>query len=430
MKVEELLKPFPIKEFHPFPRAMIGPGAFEMVGPEAIKLGFRKPLVMTSGLRGSGLVEQLMGSLKWHGIEAVLYDQVESNPKDYNVMDSVALYQENECDSFISIGGGSSHDACKGARISVAHDGRNVNDFEGFNKSENPRNPPHIAISTTAGTGSETSWAYVITDTTTDPDNPHKYVAFDDAAVATLAIDDPTLFYSCPIDYTAQCGFDVLAHASEPYVSRLNFEPSLGNAIRAIKLTAENLRQATWNPTDLAGREGMMYAQYIAAQAFNSGGLGIIHSTSHAISAFYDTHHGLNNAIALPRVWAFNMPTHYKRFAEIAQAMGVDTYHMTDVQAAEAALAAGIRLLRDVGIPEKFVDVKQDTYSKNRLGQGPTEYYKNAPVIKGDKADVDRITNHILGDACTPGNAKECTFETVRPVVEHCMTGDLDDLLS
>ena len=430
MKVEELLKPFPIKEFHPFPRAMIGPGAFEMVGPEAIKLGFRKPLVMTSGLRGSGLVEQLMGSLKWHGIEAVLYDQVESNPKDYNVMDSVALYQENECDSFISIGGGSSHDACKGARISVAHDGRNVNDFEGFNKSENPRNPPHIAISTTAGTGSETSWAYVITDTTTDPDNPHKYVAFDDAAVATLAIDDPTLFYTCPIDYTAQCGFDVLAHASEPYVSRLNFEPSLGNAIRAIKLTAENLRQATWNPTDLAGREGMMYAQYIAAQAFNSGGLGIIHSTSHAISAFYDTHHGLNNAIALPRVWAFNLPTHYKRFAEIAQAMGVDTYHMTDVQAAEAALAAGIRLLRDVGIPEKFTDVKQDTYSKNRLGQGPTEYYKNAPVIKGDKEDVDRITNHILGDACTPGNAKECTFDTVRPVVEHCMNGDLDDLLS
>ena len=238
------------------------------------------------------------------------------------------------------------------------------------------------------------------------------------------------MYYTCPVDYTAQCGFDVLAHASEPYVSRLNFEPSLGNAIRAIKLTAENLRQATWNGSDLGGREGMMYAQYIAAQAFNSGGLGIIHSTSHAISAFYDTHHGLNNAIALPRVWAFNLPTHYKRFAEIAEAMGVDTHGMTDVQGAEAALAAGIRLLRDVGIPERFVDVTKDSYSKNRLGQGPTEYYKNAPVIKGDKADVDRITNHVLGDACTPGNAKECTFETVRPVIEHCMNGDLDDFLS
>ena len=157
------------------------------------------------------------------------------------------------------------------------------------------------------------------------------------------------LYFDCPIDYTAQCGFDVLAHASEPYVSRLNFQPSLGNALHAIKLTNENLRAAVWNGQDLAGREGMMYAQYIAAQAFNSGGLGIIHSISHAVSAFYDTHHGLNNAIALPRVWAFNMPVAYKRFADIARAMDIDTHGMTDVQAAEAALAASIRLLRDVG---------------------------------------------------------------------------------
>ena len=173
-----------------------------------------------------------------------------------------------------------------------------------------------------------------------------------------------------------------------------------------------------------------MYAQYIAAQAFNSGGLCIIHSISHAVSAFYDTHHGLNNAIALPRVWAFNMPVAYKRFADIAAVMGVDTHGMTDVQAAEAALGAAIRLLRDVGIPEKFTDVTQESYSKNRLGQGPTKFYENSPVIRGAAEDVDRITNHVLGDACTPGNAKECTFDTVRPVVDHCLNGDLDDLLS
>jgi methanol:N,N-dimethyl-4-nitrosoaniline oxidoreductase len=340
MQVDELLKPFPIKEFHPFPRGLLGPGSHELIGPEALKLGFKKTLIMTSGLRGSDIVHKISESMKYHGIDVVIYDKVESNPKDYNVMDAVGLYQQNDCDSFVSIGGGSSHDACKGARVSVAHDGRNVNEFEGFNKSENPKNPPHIAVSTTAGTGSETSWAYVITDTTTDPANPHKYVAFDDASVTTLAIDDPVLYFSCPIDYTAQCGFDVLAHASEPYVSRLNFQTSLGNALHAIKLTAENLRQAVWNPQDIVGREGMMYAQYIAAQAFNSGGLGIIHSISHAVSAFYDTHHGLNNAVALPRVWAFNMPVHYKRFADIARAMGVDTHGMTDVQAAEAALAA------------------------------------------------------------------------------------------
>ncbi|HEY4004798.1 MAG TPA: NDMA-dependent methanol dehydrogenase [Pseudonocardia sp.] len=429
MQVDELLKPFPIKEFHPVNRGLLGPGSHEIIGPEALKLGFKKTLVMTSGLRGSNVVEKIVESMKYHGLEVVVYDKVESNPKDYNVMDSVELYQQNNCDSFVSIGGGSSHDACKGARVSVAHDGRNINEFEGFNKSENPKNPPHIAVSTTAGTGSETSWAYVITDTTTDPDNPHKYVAFDDYCVTSLAIDDPVLYYDCPIDYTAQCGFDVLAHASEPYVSRLDFHPSLGPALHAIKLVSQHLRAAVWNGQDLAGRQGMMYAQYIAAQAFNSGGLGIVHSISHAVSAFYDTHHGLNNAVALPRVWAFNMPVAYERFADIADAMGIDTHGMTKVQASEAALAAAIRLLRDVGIPERFVDVKQDSYSKNRLGTG-IKYYQDHSVISGDDADVDRITNHVLGDACTPGNPKECTFETVRPVVEHCMNGDLDDLLS
>jgi formaldehyde dismutase / methanol dehydrogenase len=95
------------------------------------------------------------------------------------------------------------------------------------------------------------------------------------------------------------------------------------------------------------------------------------------------------------------LPVAYKRFADIAGQMGVDTYGMADVQAAEATLAAAIRLMRDVGIPER-----------------------------GDGADLDRITNHVLGDTCTPGNAEECTFETVRPVVEHCMNGDLDNLLT
>ena len=431
MQVDELLKPFPIKEFHPFPRAMMGPGAHEMIGPEALKLGFKKTLVMTSGLRGSDIIHKIVESMKYHGLEVVVYDKIESNPKDYNVMDSVAMYQENKCDSFVSIGGGSSHDACKGARISVAHDGRNVNDFEGFNKSENPKNPPHIAVSTTAGTGSETSWAYVITDTTTDPDNPHKYVAFDDASVADAGDRRPGAVLQLP--GRLHRAVRLRRARARLRALRLPAELPAVTGQRAVRDQADRRRTCArrcGTAQDLPGREGMMYAQYIAAQAFNSGGLGIIHSISHAISAFYDLHHGLNNAIALPRVWAFNMPVAYKRFADIAGQMGVDTHGMTDVQAAEAALAAAIRLLRDVGIPERFVDVTQDSYSKNRLGMGPTKFYENAKVVKGDADDVDRITNHVLGDACTPGNAKECTFETVRPVVEHCMNGAMDELLS
>ena len=156
-----------------------------------------------------------------------------------------------------------------------------------------------------------------------------------------------------------------------------------------------------------------MYAQYIAAQAFNSGGLGIIHSISHAVSAFYDLHHGLNNAIALPRVWAFNMPVAYKRFAEIAAVMGVDTHGMTDVQAAEAALAAAIRLLRDVGVAEKFTDVTQDTYSKNRLGKGPIKFYEE--LAGGPRGRRGRRPDHQPRPRrrLHPGQRQECTFETV-----------------
>src|SRR6201992_1155460 len=129
MQVDELLKPFPTKEFHPFPRALLGPGAYEMIGPNALQLGFRKTLVMTSGLRGTDIVHKIVESMKYHGLEVVVYDKVESNPKDYNVMDAVALYQQNNCDSFVSIGGGSSHDACKGAPISIAHDRSHVHAF-------------------------------------------------------------------------------------------------------------------------------------------------------------------------------------------------------------------------------------------------------------------------------------------------------------
>ena len=166
MQVDELLKPFPIKEFHPFPRALLGPGSH---GDRSRGAETRVQEDARHDLRSA-----------WHRHRA----------------------QDRRID-------------------------------------EIPR--PRV------GTGSETSWAYVITDTTTDPDNPHKYVAFDDASVTTLAIDDPVLYYDCPIDYTAQCGFDVLAHASEPYVSRLNFDPSLGNARHAIKLTSRHLRAAVWN---------------------------------------------------------------------------------------------------------------------------------------------------------------------------------------
>lgn len=412
---------FPIKNFHPVPAALLGPGAHEMVGTSARDLGFERTLLMTTGLRGTGIVEEIRAQVEAAGIEVVVFDQVQSNPKDTDVMAAHAMFCSERCDSFISLGGGSSHDCTKATRVVAAHDGRLITDFKGPLALENQILPPHIAVSTTAGTGSETSFAFVVTDTTSDPDKPHKFASFAHALAPTLAIDDPVLFYSLPSDLTAYCGFDVLAHAVGAYVSILEMTPSHGLALHAIELLATHLRNAVGNGYDAAAREGMMYAQYVAGQAFNSAGLDAVHSISHATSAHYDTHHGLGNAIATFPVWEANLPFAYRKFARIAQAMGTDTRGMSEVQAADAAFDAARRLADEVGIPQNFTSLNTlPRYSKSRIGEGR---YAHAATIVGDDADCARIALHALGDVCTVTNPKALTLEGMTGLVRTAMVG-------
>ena len=156
---------FPIKEFFKQPRSLLGGwGAYENAGPEAAAMGLNHVLVRHVGVSGTGIIDECKTNFENAGVSVTVYDKVESNPKDYNVMDAYKAFSEGECDGFVSIGGGSSHDTTKGARIVAAHDGRNVNEFQELNASETLDNPAHIAINTTVGTGSETTPAYVITD--------------------------------------------------------------------------------------------------------------------------------------------------------------------------------------------------------------------------------------------------------------------------
>ena len=164
-----------------------------------------------------------------------------------------------------------------------------------------------------------------------------------------------------------------------------------------------------------------MHAQYIAAQAFNSGGLGLIHSLSHAVSAFFDTHHGLNNAIALPRVWEYNLPSRYKRYAEIAALLGVDTSRMTTVQAADAAVEEAIRLGKDLGIPDNFGQLTVGSYSKNRMNTG--KYEGRGETIDTSDKQIQAISEHMMGDWCTPANPRESTVASLIPMVDHAMNG-------
>ena len=248
---------FPVLVHWQQPRCLIGMGAHELAAPSAAGMGLKHVLFVTSGLKGTGIIDEIKRQFEAEGVAVTVYDKVESNPKDYNVMDAYQLFTDEKCDGFVSIGGGSSTDCAKGARVVAAHDGRNVNEFQGTNVSEKLANPAHIAINTTVGTGSETTPFYVITDTTSD-DAPHKWVGFDQASTTTLAINDPVLMMTQPPQIVAYTGFDTLAHATECYTNRISMTSVLPQALRAAQMVEENLREASANPhnASVAGVRG------------------------------------------------------------------------------------------------------------------------------------------------------------------------------
>ncbi|MEA2583244.1 MAG: formaldehyde dismutase / methanol dehydrogenase [Thermomicrobiales bacterium] len=405
----------------PMPRALIGAGLYERVGIEAREMGFRRALVVSTGLQGTGILDEIVGLLAQAGVEPIVYDKVESNPKDTQVMELYALYAAERCDGYISVGGGSTHDATKGARYVGAHDGRAVNEFRQTPQPQRAPTPPQIAINTTAGTGSETTRVAVLTDTTSD-DAPVKWMLRSDAIVTTLAINDPLLHMTVPPDLTAFCGYDAISHASETCFSpRANpHSRSLGYA--ALRLCAENLREAVANPSNYEARVAMMWAQYLSAMAFMSGSLGIVHGISHAISAFYDTHHGLNCGIIMPRAWADAAAAAPAVLAEIARCMGENTAGLSNAKAADRAVEAMVRMLRDLETPENFMSVGQ--YTKSRMGVGPYEAWGGVKV-RGDEVDVDRIVKHVVEVGPHLNSARPMTEARVRRLVEEAISGAL-----
>ncbi len=403
------------------PRALIGAGASELAAPQAAAMGLKHVLFVTSGLRGTGIIDDIKGQFEREGVAVTVYDKVESNPKDYNVMDAFQLYTDEKCDGFVSIGGGSSTDCTKGARVVAAHDGRNTNEFQGTNVSEKLANPPHIAINTTVGTGSETTPFYVITDTTSD-NAPHKWVGFDHATTTTLAINDPVLMMTQPPQYVAYTGFDTLAHATESYTNRIGMPSIMPGALKAAQMVEENLREAAANPNNAKAMTNMCWAQYMAAQAFSSGLLGILHSLSHAVCAYYDIHHGLNNGVGIARVWTYNQPASMSRYADIGRAMHAATPQMTDLQASDAAIENVIRLARDCGIPENFSSA--EPYPKTRIGEG--WYSERATQIKSDDAELNAMAEHLVNDLCTPGNPRLITVEGAAELLRDCIYDAMD----
>lgn len=341
-----------------------GRGSIDVVGERCQILGAKKALIVTDeflkNLEG-GPVDKVIASLKKEGIDYAFYDKVEPNPKDTNVRDGLEVYQSENCDLILTVGGGSAHDCGKGIGIAATHEGDLYENYAGIETLTNPL-PPLVSVNTTAGTGSEVTRHCVITNT----EKKVKFVIVSWRNTPLVSINDPELMVGKPAGLTAATGMDALTHAIESYVS-LGANPVTDSmAIQAIKLISTNLRQAVAYGQNLEARENMAHASLLAGMAFNNAGLGYVHAMAHQLGGLYDIAHGVANAVLLPHVEKYNIISNPQKFADIAKFMGEQTEGLSVREAADKAIDAIRKLSEDVNIPANLreLGVKEEDFEK------------------------------------------------------------------
>lgn len=364
------------------PLSIVGPDSLKELKDEFISRGYQKALLVTDKMLVEiGLAASVEAILKEADLDYVLYNDVKQNPTVDNVNDGLRALQDNECDCIVTLGGGSPQDCGKAIGI-LATNGGAIEDYEGIHVSKK-KSLPIIAINTTAGTASEITINYVITD----EKRKVKMVMVDKNCLVDIAVNDPLLMLKKPAALTAATGMDALTHAIEAYVTVGAFEWSDTLALKAIKLIGESLRDAVKDGSNVEARSKMAWGQFIAGQAFSNCGLGYVHSMAHQLGGFYNLPHGVCNAILLPHVEAFNADACGDKFRDVAEALGVDTTGMSTEEANESAISAIKKLSADVGIPSGLKE----------LGV--------------EEKDIELMSKNALLDVCAGGNPKKVTFE-------------------
>ena len=372
-----------------------GHGAVNEIVAEVKSRGFKKALIVTDAdLMKFGVVKKVTDILDRNDFAYEIFDKVKANPSVAVVQAGVDAFKKAGADYMIAIGGGSPQDTAKGIGIIINNpEFSDVVSLEGVAPTKN-KSVPVIAVATTAGTAAETTINYVITD----EEKRRKFVCVDPQDITVVAIVDTDMMSSMPKGLTAATGMDALTHAIEGYTTLAAWELADTLNLKAIELIAKNLRKAVANDPD--GREGMALGQYVTGMAFSNVGLGVVHGMAHPLSAFYDTPHGVANAVLLPYVMAFNAPYTGEKFREIARAMGVKGVdEMSEEEYRKAAIDAVKQLSMDVGIPQtlKEIGVKEE--------------------------DLDALADAAMADVCTGGNPRPCKKELVLEVYKTAYNG-------
>jgi lactaldehyde reductase len=352
---------------------------------EIKKRKFNKALVVTDAmLVKCGVAEKIENVLKDGGISYEIDDEVKPNPTIANVHTGLDKLKASGADFIIAVGGGSVIDTAKAiAVIANNPDNYDVVSLEGVDKSKNPP-MPIIAVPTTAGTGSETTMDYVITNT----EQKRKMACMDSMVVPVVAILDTDIMASLPLKMTAATAMDALTHAVESYLSKGAFDFSEMLSLKAVSLISANFLKVIKNLNDLEARKALAMAQYMAGMSFTNVGLGIVHSMAHPLSAFYDVPHGVANALILPYVLKFNSVACEDKMVTLAKAFD---HEFDERYGSEAATERCIELINTfnsvAGLPHKLKD------------------------INVNEEDIDALAREALNDAATPDNKREVDIE-------------------
>ena len=347
-------------------------------------------LVTDPGITKIGLANDLIDTLTNAHIEVHVYDQTTANPTITNVNEAKTMYIDHGCEAIIGFGGGSSMDCAKGVGASLARPNKPLTKMKGVLKVILPT-PLLIAVPTTAGTGSETTLAAVITDDQTH----YKYPINDFSLIPSYALLDPKLTESLPPHLTAQTGMDALTHAVEAYIGRSTTKKTRAQALKATKLIFSDLYNAYTNGHDLVARENMLQAAYEAGCAFTVSYVGYCHAVAHSLGGQYGIPHGLANAVLLPYVLKAYGSTIYPQLNQLAQAAGLCDGNTSDEVGAKLFIDAIEKLNASMDIPTKLKGIKKEdipTLARHAASEGnplyPVPVLMNASQLEQFYYDV------------------------------------------
>jgi 1,3-propanediol dehydrogenase len=330
-------------------------------------------LVTDPGIVEAGWVDETIKHLEQEDLKYVLYDNVVTNPRDFQVEEGAQVYVQKKCDVIAAVGGGSPIDTAKGIAILVSNHGT-IHEYEGCNLITQPI-PPLVCAPTTAGTGADVTQFAIITDT----DRKMKMTILSRAIMPDISLIDPRLLQTKSPELMAATGIDALTHALEAYVSSLSWSMTDPHAIHAVELIAEHLVEAV-KTKRIEALEGMSIACLEAGIAFSNAILGAVHALAHPLGGFNDIHHGIANVVLLPIVVRKNLEYSNEKYARVAAAMGAQTNGMSTADAAISLLEHIEKLIADLELPTKL----------SSLGINPDDFPQMAALAQ---QDICMLTN-------------------------------------